>query len=124
MKGHIATEIKVAAYICLSLGIIVSCFWGIKTMVKGEEAIGFINLVIGSVLSWVNFIALYGLAVLVEKTTKMADRDEERFCAQAENEALEENKKIYELIAKLQAQRSADADGFENIKSENAHQDI
>ena len=73
MFDNIGGKIKTLAQVVCWIGIICSVISGIVMMANGDELafLGFMIMVIGSLVSWVSSFTLYGFGQLIENTDQL-----------------------------------------------------
>lgn len=73
MFDNIGRKIKALAQVVCWIGIVCSVIYGVVLMTTDEDLVmvGFMVLVMGSVLAWVSSFALYGFGQLIENTDKI-----------------------------------------------------
>ena len=71
MFENIGSKLKSVASLSTIVGIIFSCIFGIIIML-GNFLTGFIVAIVGSLLSWLGSLTMYGLGQLVENTDSIA----------------------------------------------------
>ena len=73
MFDNIGSKIKTVAQVVCWIGIICSVISGIVMMATDEDLafLGFMIIVIGSLISWVSSFTLYGFGQLIENSDKM-----------------------------------------------------
>lgn len=67
MFDNIGDKIKVLAKISTILGIVIFVIYGIVLMVEGLIFVGFLVMVLGSVLSWIGSFTLYGFGEIINQ---------------------------------------------------------
>ncbi len=95
MFNNISKKIKSLAQILCWAGIICSLVSGIVIIATGDLAfLGFVVIVIGSLLSWVSSFTLYGFGQLIENTSPLVQNVQNT----SSNKKVESTKKIKEAI--------------------------
>lgn len=70
MFDNIGSKLKTVAQVATWLGIIGSVVTGL-TMLDGMIGLGILTIIVGSLVSWLGSMALYGLGQLIENTDKL-----------------------------------------------------
>lgn len=65
MNSKVAARIKDASRFVCAFGIIASIIVGIKLLWL-DNAIGFLEIIIGAFISWLSYLILYGFGELIE----------------------------------------------------------
>ena len=73
MFDNIGKKIKVVASIYCWIGIIASIILGILVISEGEDLIGWVVIVAGSLFSWISSFALYGFGQLIDNSDIQTD---------------------------------------------------
>ena len=82
MFSNISGKIKTLAQALCWIGIVGSVISGLAMMGSGGDLalLGFVVIVIGSLLSWVSSFTLYGFGQLIENTDKIVLNAEKPNC--------------------------------------------
>lgn len=72
MFNNVGKKIKGFAAVLTWIGIVASCLSGMVTMVIDDEfvGVGLLIMVIGSLLSWISSLTMYGFGELVDNSAK------------------------------------------------------
>ena len=71
MKYKIAKKIKISSFFIFWIGIIASVFGGFFIILSANP-IGFLVILIGSFISWLSYLILYGFGQLIENSNTIA----------------------------------------------------
>lgn len=71
MKYKIAKNIKISSFFIFWIGIIASVFGGFFIILSANP-IGFLVILIGSFISWLSYLILYGFGQLIENSNTIA----------------------------------------------------
>ena len=69
MYDNIGSKIKIAAQIAFMLGVIGSMIFGLVICFGSEDfnAIGFLYILLGGIISWISTLLMYGFGELIER---------------------------------------------------------
>lgn len=109
MFDNIGGKIKSLAQVVCWIGIVCSVLYGIILIVADEDLafLGFVVMVIGSLVSWVSSFTLYGFGQLVENTDQLVLNAEKPYS----------NKKITQTM-KVKADTYTEEDFLKDIQKE------
>ncbi len=76
MYSNIGGKIKVLAKVIACIGVVICIIYGFVMLVsmEGMALIGFLIMTVGSLLSWLSSLVLYGFGELVENSSIIANK--------------------------------------------------
>ena len=92
MFNNVGAKLKATAKVIVWIGITVCIISGFVMLVSAEDAvlIGLLIMTVGSLLSWISSLLLYGFGELIENSQIIADKKNTAFLRKnAKDEALE-----------------------------------
>ncbi len=117
MFNNIGEKIKNLASFFAIIGIIVSCMTGLMMITSGEDSfilVGFIVMVVGSLVAWISSWILYGYGELIEKASETAENTRLLLQNSIRNEANASQARYSELSERINKLNSLRQQGLIN----------
>ena len=80
MFENIGSKLKSVATVTTFIGILCSCIIGLVLLIMGN-GVGLVIAIVGSLLSWIGSLTMYGLGQLVENTDIIAGNTKKQYTA-------------------------------------------